>query len=901
MYAEHLPGIIQAMQEQRLCIFIGAGVSKSSGDLPGWEDIVNALKSELNDCKEQDFLKIAQLYFLEFGEKKYYERIQELFSCHYVPSTVHHLILQLEPEKIITTNWDSLLEQTVTEGFYLYDTIVNDQELSESTLPKKIIKMHGDFNHRNIVFKEDDYLNYEYNFPLLSNYIKGILSSHTILFLGYSFNDIDLKLITTWIKNNSSSRHPLYLAEFEEKPAQIKYLEHHHISTLILPDVAPYDGVAPYTSRVMFFLKNLHDYDNIIRNINDIDPIDFVYKKLTPLSSLDYVWRNQIIQCLTQCGFEYFNDATILIFYNQIKTYDANTDLRLIYQRFVNHLYETTVFTQDELIKLNTIFEIIFSAGIHGISSTFDETSPTTSFVYLDVAPNSKLHKLFAFDYQLMPPENTDTLLFNSNICALRHQYFEGLAFAEKSLTSAIAEKNYSKILLSASNYNDIRQILNNIDKKDGFNSAIKKVEKYYSSLPISEQKNQHHLYSSINNTTLYKLTYFGLKALDKAKEKKISGNFYYNKDELKHRQDFKNMMHYYIGNSMTMTLWTEFKTAVKLYIEAAFTLQYNAEKISFNREEIYSMIRFYNNRELDELFKNNLFRNSHYMDLINIDVNVINWLINDALVNLINTTCKTLDESQCNIVRISNIFRILAFVRLDTEQTQNLFNLILRVIQRPGAWLMFYEAINYFAFIQKNVLSTKLPATGIKLTIESLIEKCALGKSSFYDMYALEHSILTSFYHHLTQEGYFLENVSLFHAIADGAKEKPIRNRIHVAKCFMLPFHSFADTNIIAIFSTYFDELINDIKAMPNAEGLLIAIQLCEVEGKKRFYDAKAIFSQIRKSGRIAQEDFTAMMTLSGIAEALDKKRGKAFFLPLWQKIDAEKGMLELFASQER
>jgi len=60
--------------------------------------------------------------------------------------------------------------------------------------------MHGDFNNHNIVFKEDDYLDYQYNFPLIENYIKSILSTHTVLFSGCSYNDINYKQIMKWLQ-----------------------------------------------------------------------------------------------------------------------------------------------------------------------------------------------------------------------------------------------------------------------------------------------------------------------------------------------------------------------------------------------------------------------------------------------------------------------------------------------------------------------------------------------------------------------------------------------------------------------------------------------------------------------------------------------------------------------------
>lgn len=55
------------MNEQRLCVFVGAGVSKSSETdgikLPSWEDLIKSFQVELELPNEQDYLKLARIIF----------------------------------------------------------------------------------------------------------------------------------------------------------------------------------------------------------------------------------------------------------------------------------------------------------------------------------------------------------------------------------------------------------------------------------------------------------------------------------------------------------------------------------------------------------------------------------------------------------------------------------------------------------------------------------------------------------------------------------------------------------------------------------------------------------------------------------------------------------------------
>ena len=87
-----IDSIITAQENDNLTIFIGAGFSKFSETttikFPSWGDLMIALKNDLN-TQETDFLKIAQLYYLEFGEYKLYQKIERIctFTCRTIRSS----------------------------------------------------------------------------------------------------------------------------------------------------------------------------------------------------------------------------------------------------------------------------------------------------------------------------------------------------------------------------------------------------------------------------------------------------------------------------------------------------------------------------------------------------------------------------------------------------------------------------------------------------------------------------------------------------------------------------------------------------------------------------------------------------------------------------------------------
>lgn len=55
---------------------------------------------------------------------------------------------------------------------------------------------------KNIVLKEDDYLDYHLNFPMISTLVQSLIMNHTILFVGYSLSDSTFNSIFRLIQNN---------------------------------------------------------------------------------------------------------------------------------------------------------------------------------------------------------------------------------------------------------------------------------------------------------------------------------------------------------------------------------------------------------------------------------------------------------------------------------------------------------------------------------------------------------------------------------------------------------------------------------------------------------------------------------------------------------------------------
>lgn len=220
MYEKELQRILNASQNNALTFFVGAGVSALSG-APTWKALIHAISDKLGRTRKNEYssdenLQIPQMFYYSLGENKeeYYRFVKEqLYSASLLPNTIHREMLNLNPVSFITTNYDTLLEDAAVQYCQSFKVVSQDEDVPTIFGDRFILKLHGDFKHNNFVLKEEDYLNYSENFKLIETLVKSIFSTNTVVFIGYSLNDYNIKLILNWTKTllKGSFREPIFL------------------------------------------------------------------------------------------------------------------------------------------------------------------------------------------------------------------------------------------------------------------------------------------------------------------------------------------------------------------------------------------------------------------------------------------------------------------------------------------------------------------------------------------------------------------------------------------------------------------------------------------------------------------------------------------------------------------
>ncbi|WP_042703474.1 SIR2 family protein [Methanobrevibacter arboriphilus] len=100
-----------------------------------------------------------------------------------------------------------------------------------------LIKMHGDFNHPNsMVITEEDYDSFINDNPMLSTYITNLLITRTPIFIGYSVDDYNLRMIWQVVKNRLGKLHrPAYAIKVNANTSEISKYHRRGVQVINLP------------------------------------------------------------------------------------------------------------------------------------------------------------------------------------------------------------------------------------------------------------------------------------------------------------------------------------------------------------------------------------------------------------------------------------------------------------------------------------------------------------------------------------------------------------------------------------------------------------------------------------------------------------------------------------------
>ena len=528
-YAESKRLIRKAMIEKHLVLFIGAGTSVDAG-IPLWKDAITEIATKLQiDPAKMDVLVVPQYYFNARGKKEYTQLMREIFKYGEKLETkdVHRKIMRFDSDTIITTNYDHLLEKAAEEYNVFMNVVAKDSDLPYRKAGKELIKMHGDFEHDNFVLKEDDYLHYHTNFKLIENYVKSLIGTKTVLFIGYSLNDPDVKQIFSWVKEilgEDFQRAYLINAADEFNENVNEYFRHLGVNLIYSLELLEKKNES-ISNRLNATLDYLLKDDR-----DELDTTDQVYEDLRPFSGLNYTYGKYIHQAITGRAHSnlYINNGVIQF----SKKAARNDEIE-----FINGI-ANAVQGEDVSSKIKSIYKALYQSIMEGIVAKDEKEQLTTyTFPAVDLSEYEKL--IFEFDIKKLETikaknaaslseSNPEQYMQQAAICCFLHDYLSAFNCLDTAARVYYKKNQFSwyfiaqwdkirvgNIITQCENWNTEEAELKRISKEI---KAID-IEKTLLSIPDLGNRNNSFLKDLIDlrfSTSLFFNSYRTSKEIDK-------------------------------------------------------------------------------------------------------------------------------------------------------------------------------------------------------------------------------------------------------------------------------------------------------------------------------------------------------------------------------------------------
>ncbi|MBY6414421.1 SIR2 family protein [Rhodococcus sp. BP-252] len=198
--------LVDAVRSNKAILFAGAGLSMNLG-LPSFSSLIDKLAEDLDFDAELfqlagDFMTLTEYYSVvnegRLGPlRSWMDTNWHAESIRIEESAIHRAIVDLEFRSIYTSNYDRWIEKSFDHWNKPYHKIANVADIARSPIDTtQIIKFHGDFDDDDsLVLTESSYFRRMSFESPLDLKLRADVLGNTILYLGYSLSDINLRYL----------------------------------------------------------------------------------------------------------------------------------------------------------------------------------------------------------------------------------------------------------------------------------------------------------------------------------------------------------------------------------------------------------------------------------------------------------------------------------------------------------------------------------------------------------------------------------------------------------------------------------------------------------------------------------------------------------------------------------
>jgi len=257
-------------------IMIGSGFSRCSSihvdgtkKLPLWKDFAKILTTELGGENTglvfSDPLRLAEEYRAYFGQAALNDLIRsEVCDLAWKPGELHTSLLKLPWTDVLTTNWDTLLEQAALSIHApIYGVVSKQSDLSCVRAPR-IVKLHGTIGvTEQFIVAQEDYRKYPQEFATFVNFARQVFIENELCLLGFSGDDPNFLQWVGWVRDQLAdhARRIYLVGALQLSAAKRKLLESINIAPIDLWEAVQDidDHNLRHEKAIGIFLKALTD------------------------------------------------------------------------------------------------------------------------------------------------------------------------------------------------------------------------------------------------------------------------------------------------------------------------------------------------------------------------------------------------------------------------------------------------------------------------------------------------------------------------------------------------------------------------------------------------------------------------------------------------------------------
>lgn len=257
-----LEKISDLCSENRIIPFLGAGCSKQMLNCD-WDSLMNDIATQYN-ILDNGNMKIAQRFIDIYGKSEFCRILNSKLSCDNFDDNKGYIYLAITSMgigTIYTTNQDNIMEKCCEKHGFKYKPIITIDDLISAKIGEGLyIKYHGDYSvPESVIFGEDEYLDrIDDKDNFIDIKLKADVLGRSLLFIGYSFRDINIKLFFRRLKNVFGKIPTSYMIVWEINDDLQKECEKYNIQIVNPQEIYQGDNIP------LAYCKTLNKFNDLV-------------------------------------------------------------------------------------------------------------------------------------------------------------------------------------------------------------------------------------------------------------------------------------------------------------------------------------------------------------------------------------------------------------------------------------------------------------------------------------------------------------------------------------------------------------------------------------------------------------------------------------------------------------